>query len=117
MNQITLRLIEVLYKDIEKIKKKEDLKIYDEKIVFISNLIISMKSMNQIKVLECLKKAANTYNKIEVFERLGKKVDELNKFKKFGISDASIISKNNSNSSKHEEKGYFGRMSDSKYYK
>ena len=115
LNQIALRFIEVLYKDIEKIKKKEELKIYDEKIILLANIIIYMKNLNQLKVLECLKKAADTYNKIEVFEKLDKKVEELNKFKKFGFSDTSIINKNNSILS--NEKGYTGRMSDSKYNK
>ena len=75
-----------------------------------------MKSSNQIKVLECLRKTANSYIKKEIYERLEKKVDELNKIKKFGISEYSSISRS-SISSKYEIKRYSGRMSDNKYNK
>ena len=102
----------------DKIKKKEDLKIFDDKLNKIANIIISMKSSNQIKVLECLRKTANSYNKKEIYERLEKKVDELNKIKKFG-SEYSNISKS-SISSKYEIKRYSGKMSENnnnKFYK
>ena len=54
-------------------------------------MIIYMNKTNQIKILECMKKAANSYIKIKIFERLVKYVDEINKIKKFGIHDWIII--------------------------
>ena len=116
LNQITLRFIDVLYKNVDKIKKKVELKIYDEKIIKIANMIAYMKTSNQLKVLECLRKGANSYNKKEIFERLEKKVDELNKLKKHGFNDNSNISKS-SILSKHDEKKYSERMIDAKYNK
>ena len=100
----------------DKVRKKEDFKLFDDKLIKIAKIIISMKSSNQIKVLECLRKTANSYNKKEIYERLEKKVDELNKIKKFGISEISSISKS-SISSKYDIKRYSGRMSDNKYNK
>ena len=120
LNQITLHLVDILYKNVDKIKKKEDLKMFDDKLNKIANIIINMKSSNQIKVLECLRKTANSYIKKEIYERLEKKVDELNKIKKFGISEYSNISKS-SISSKYEIKRYSGKMSENnnnnKFYK
>ncbi len=109
--------IDILYKDVDKLKKKEDLKIYEEIINKISNMIINMKNSNQIKVLECLRKAANSYKQKELFDKLAKKVDELNKLKKHGFSDYSYISNSIDINSKYGDKGYSGRMSDAKYYK
>ena len=100
----------------DKVRKKEDFKLFDDKLIKIAKIIISMKSSNQIKVLECLRKTANSYNKKEIYERLEKKVDELNKIKKFGISEYSSISRS-SISSKYDIKRYSGRMSDNKYNK
>ena len=117
LNQITLYFIDILYKDVDKLKKKEDLKIYEEIINKISNMIINMKNSNQIKVLECLRKAANSYKQKELFDKLAKKVDELNKLKKHGFSDYSYISNSIDINSKYGDKGYSGRMSDAKYYK
>ena len=117
LNEVTLRFIDVLYKEVDKLKKKEDLKIYEEKINKIANMIIYMKYSNQIKVLECLRKTAYSYKQKELFERLSKKVDELNKLKKHGFSDYSSISNSNDVLSKFGEKGYSERMSDAKYYK
>ena len=116
LNQITLHLIGILYKNVDKIRKKEDFNLLDDKLIKIANIIISMKNSNQIKVLECLRKTANSYNKKEIYERLEKKVDELNKIKKFGISEYSSISRS-SISSKYDIKRYSGRMSDNKYNK
>ena len=43
LDQIALKLIDTLYQNVDKIKKKEELNIYDEKIKKISNKIINMK--------------------------------------------------------------------------
>ena len=111
-----MRFIDVLYKDVDKIKKKEELKKYDGKIIQIANMIIYMKNSVRMKVLECLRKTVNSYNKKKIFESLEKKVEELIKIKKYGIAEYSIMSRS-SNLSRHEEKGYSRRMSDAKYYK
>ena len=116
LNQIILRFIDVLYKEADKIKKKEELRKYDEKIIKIANMIIYMKSSNRMKVLECLRKTVNSYNKKKIFETLEKKVEEFIKIKKYGIGDYSNISRS-SNLSRREEKGYSTRISDAKYYK
>ena len=117
LNNITLRFIDALYKDVDKLKKKEDLKIYEERLSKIANMILYMKYSNQLKVLECLKKTANSYKQKELYNKLEKKVDELNKIKKHGFSDYSSISNSNDNISKYGDKGYSERMSDAKYYK
>ena len=113
LNQVTLRFIDILYKDDFKFKGKEEIKLYDEKIFKIANMIIYMNNLNQIKVMECMRKAANSFIKKKFFEKLVKNVDEMNKLKKFGISDYM----NSSDISKYVENGYSGRMSNSKYYK
>ena len=87
LNQVTLRFIDILYKNDFKLKLKEDNIINDDEILKIANLIIYMNKANQIKILECMKKAANNYIKIKIFEKLVKYVDEINKIKKFGIHD------------------------------
>ena len=112
---------------IEKIEfnmEKEELNIYDEKIKKISNKIINMKYSNQAKILECLRKTADSYNKLILFEKLEKQVNELNKIKKYekyGIimNDNSRLSSINNNSQLGDKKnkGYSFRMSDIKYYK
>ena len=124
LDQIALKLIDTLYQNVDKIKKKEELNIYDEKIKKISNKIINMKYSNQAKILECLRKTADSYNKLILFEKLEKQVNELNKIKKYekyGIimNDNSRLSSINNNSQQGDKKnkGYSFRMSDIKYYK
>ncbi len=87
LNQVTLRFIDILYKNDFKLKLKEDNIINDDEILKIANMIIYMNKPNQIKILECMKKAANSYIKIKIFEKLVKYVDEISKIKKFGIHD------------------------------
>ena len=83
-----------------------------------------MKYSNQAKILECLRKTADSYNKLILFEKLEKQVNELNeikKYEKYGIimNDNSRLSSINNNSQLGDKKnkGYSFRMSDIKYYK
>ena len=85
LNEIILRFIKILYKDADKDlnnKNKKEIRIYDSKIQQISNIIISMKYLDQIKVMESMNRTADSYNKMELFLKLSKKVDEMNKLKR-----------------------------------
>jgi hypothetical protein len=85
LNEIILRFIKILYKDADKDlnnKNKREIRLYDSKIQQISNIIISMKYLDQIKVMESMNRTADSYNKMELFLKLSKKVDERNKLKR-----------------------------------
>ena len=83
LSQLIIYFINILYKDVDKIlNNKDEFKNYNYKINRISNIIIYMKTVDQIKVMESLKRTADSRNKMEIFEKLSKEIDEINKFLK-----------------------------------
>jgi hypothetical protein len=68
LNQLIIHFIDILYKDVDKIlNNKDGFKSYNYKINRIANMIIFMKNLDQIKIMEALKRTADSYNKIEIF--------------------------------------------------
>ena len=83
LNQLIIRFIDILYKDVDKIlNNKDGFKSYNYKINRIANMIIFMKNVDQIKIMEALKRTADSYNKMEIFKKLNNEIDEINKFRK-----------------------------------
>ena len=104
LNEIILNFIDILYKDVDKfLNNKNALKLYDEKINEIANIIIFMNDVEQVKVMEAMNKAAISYNKKELFYRLSNEVDEMNKIKNYKEYKNVNISK--------EKEGYTYRES------
>jgi hypothetical protein len=83
LNQLIIHFIDILYKDVDKIlNNKDGFKSYNYKINRIANMIIFMKNVDQIKIMEALKRTADSYNKMEIFKKLNNEIDEINKFRK-----------------------------------
>ena len=83
LSQLINHFINILYKDVDKIlNNKDEFKSYNYKISRITNIIVYMKNIDQIKVMEALKRTADSKNKMEIFEKLSNEIDEINKFLK-----------------------------------
>jgi len=83
LNQLIIHFIDILYKDVDKIlNNKDGFKSYNYKVNRIANMIIFMKNVDQIKIMEALKRTADSYNKMEIFKKLNNEIEEINKFRK-----------------------------------
>ena len=83
INQLILCFIDILYKDADKIlKNKKDIIYYTDGINRIINMIIVMNNIDQIKIMEALKRTADSYYKIELYEKLSNEFETKNKERK-----------------------------------
>ena len=90
MSKLILCFIDILYKNADKIMNyKDEHKIYNYKIKRISNIVILMNNIDQIKVFEALKKTADSHKKMELYEKLVNEIEEIKKSNKIRISQRS----------------------------
>ena len=83
LNQLIYYFIDILYKDVDKIlNNKEGLLSYNYKINKIAKIILFMDNVDHIKVMEALKRTADSHNKMELYERLSNEIESINKMRK-----------------------------------
>ena len=83
INQLIFCFIDVLYKEADKIlKNKEYIVFYTDGINRIVNMVIVMDNIDQIKIMEALKRTADSYNKMELYEKVSSEIEKCNKSRK-----------------------------------
>ena len=83
INQLILCFIDILYKDADKVmKNKNGIIYYTNGINRIVNMVIVMNNIEQIKIMEALKRTADSYNKMELYEKLSSEFETKNKDRK-----------------------------------
>jgi hypothetical protein len=93
LNQLIYYFIDILYKDVDKLlNDKEGLMSYNYKISRIAKIVVFMDNIDQIKVLESMKKTADSHNKMELYERLSDEVEGINKMRKSKLRKSDFSS-------------------------
>ena len=83
INQLIFCFIDILYEDADKIlKNKECINYYNYSINRIVKIIIFMNNIDQIKVMEALKRTADSYNKMDLYEKLTNEFETKKKVRK-----------------------------------
>ena len=65
---------------------------YNYKISRIAKIVVFMDNIDQIKVLESMKKTADSHNKMELYERLSDEVEGINKMRKSKLRKSDFSS-------------------------
>lgn len=95
INQLIFCFIDILYTDADVIlKNKKFIIFYSEGINRIVKMIIVMNNIDQIKILEALKRTADSYSKMELYEKLTNEVEQKTKNKKIKKTNYNNILNN-----------------------